>query len=79
MMPDLLVLGDSHVNHLRSFVNIPGHQELMTIAFEHTAFIGVGGTTWAKVNQQVQGEEAKGKMLELGNQWQDLLDTGFRS
>ena len=66
--PKLLIFGDSHVNHLRSFVKIPGHPKLMKIAFEHTEFVGVGGTTWSRVKQEVQGEELLGKKAELGNQ-----------
>ena len=53
--PPMLLFGASHVNHFNTYLKALKPQDKVKRVFSNSRFVGVGGTTWAKVLNDVQG------------------------
>ena len=74
--PPMLLFGASHVNHFSTYLKAMKPQDKVKRVFSNTYFVGVGGTTWAKVLNDVQGLNPNKPYLT--DQWRELKDTGFK-
>ena len=75
--PPVLFFGPSHVNHLKSAMNQLAPDTKERKALKNVYYDGVGGTTWALIGKHVKGEKLTEKPKHLGDQWSELLKTGF--
>ena len=75
--PPTLFVGASHVNHLKSYVSQCDPNGKARLAFSNSFFAGVGGTTFAKIQDDLKGIDLNENQAYLEDQWTDLLDSGF--
>ena len=68
--PRILFFGASHINHLGTFVNSPGHSNAFKLAFNNSTFMGVGSSSWDRIVSQVKGEDP---MKPTKNQWDPFV------
>ncbi len=75
--PSVLFFGASHVNHLKSAMSQVDPKAKVKKALKNVRYVGVGGTTWELVEKHVKGEKLTDNQKHLGNQWSELLGSGF--
>ncbi len=75
--PRMLAVGDSHITpwatYSRSKRAITGDR----IKLLNSRFVGVGGAKYCNVVNWIQGINLPPHKRKLGNQWQELVNTGF--
>ncbi len=74
--PRIVLFGDSHMNHLKSFLANPGHQPEIYKAFGRVRYLAVGGTTWSKILSHIKGDRLTQYQYHLGDQWSTFVDGG---
>ena len=74
--PRVVLFGDSHMNHLKRFLASPGHQPEIYKAFCKVRYLAVGGTTWSKCINHIQGINLTEYQVHLGDQWSAFVEGG---
>ncbi len=76
--PKTLFIGASHINHLKSYISKCEKDGKIRLAFSNSVFAGVGGTTFAKIQDDLKGIDLNENQAYLGDQWSELLKSDFK-
>ena len=75
--PPTIFVGACQVNHLKTFVAQCDPNGKVRKAFSNSVFTGVGGTTFKKIESDLNGINLNDNQAHLGDQWTELLNSGF--
>ena len=73
--PPILWFGDSHLNHLKTYITSKDTEAKYKLAFNQSYFTAVGGTTWSDVINHVKGINLKPLQKHRGDQWSKLKQS----
>ncbi len=75
--PPMLLIGDSYINHLKTYVLNAKSLTRVQQSFQKARYLGVGGTGWEKCHDHWKGINLTQYQKHLGNQWDPFMDSGF--
>ncbi len=73
----MLVVGDSHITHWSTYSRSTRAIAGDRLKLANSRFVGVGGAKYGNVIKWIQGIDLPRNKKKLGNQWQELLNSGF--
>ncbi len=77
--PHVLYFGDSHLNHLKDFINKGGLHRSVANAFKNSEFVAVGGTTWGRIEENVKGSGLTKYQKHRGDQWTPYINGSHKA